>query len=94
MFAELGIGLSKFPALHGSTDVVGRLTLEAAQALDLPAGIPVVAGGGSCASAAAAFRFGCYLLLDADYLIRRVVRSQIQSTSLLFGCAAVGMVPL
>jgi xylulokinase len=55
VFAELGIELSKFPALHCSTDVVGKLTQAAAQALDLPAGIPVVAGGGdgSCASAGA-----------------------------------------
>jgi len=55
VFVELGIGLSKFPALHCSTDVVGKLSREAAQALDLPAGIPVVAGGGdgSCASAGA-----------------------------------------
>ena len=55
VFVELGIGLPKFPALHCSTDVVGKLTQEAAQALDLPAGIPVVAGGGdgSCASAGA-----------------------------------------
>ena len=55
VFAELGIELPKFPALHCSTDVVGKLTREAARALDLPAGIPVVAGGGdgSCASAGA-----------------------------------------
>jgi xylulokinase len=55
LFAELGIDASKFPALHRSTDVVGQLTREAAQALDLPAGIPVVAGGGdgSCASVGA-----------------------------------------
>lgn len=55
LFAELGIGLSKFPSLHRSTDVVGTLTRDAARALDLSTGIPVVAGGGdgSCASAGA-----------------------------------------
>ena len=55
MFVELGIDSAKFPALHRSTDPVGKLTRESAQALDLPAGIPVVAGGGdgSCASAGA-----------------------------------------
>lgn len=55
LFAELGIGVSKFPSLHRSTDVAGKLTHEAARALDLPEGIPVVAGGGdgSCASAGA-----------------------------------------
>lgn len=55
VFGELGIESSQFPALHRSTDVVGKLTQKAAQALDVPAGIPVVAGGGdgSCASVGA-----------------------------------------
>ncbi len=55
VFAEFGIESSKFPALYRSTDLVGRLTQEAAQMLDLPTGIPVVAGGGdgSCASVGA-----------------------------------------
>jgi len=55
VFVELGIESAKFPALHRSTDVVGKLTRESARALDLPAGIPVVAGGGdgACASAGA-----------------------------------------
>ena len=54
-FAELGIDLTKFPALFRSTDVVGTLSSQAAHALGLPAGVPVVAGGGdgSCASAGA-----------------------------------------
>ena len=34
VFAELGIESAKFPALHCSTDVVGKLTHQAAQALD------------------------------------------------------------
>jgi len=55
VFAELGIDPAKFPALFRSTDVVGKLTREAAEALGLSAGIPVVAGGGdgSCASVGA-----------------------------------------
>jgi xylulokinase len=55
MFAELEIEWTKHPALYRSTDVVGKLTKEAARDLDLTAGIPVVAGGGdgSCASAGA-----------------------------------------
>lgn len=55
MLAELGIERGKFPTLHRSTDVVGTLTRAAAQALDLPSGVPVVAGGGdgACASAGA-----------------------------------------
>ncbi len=55
VFVELEIDLAKFPCLFRSTDVVGKLTREAARALNLPTGIPVVAGGGdgSCASAGA-----------------------------------------
>jgi len=41
-----GIDGDKLPTLKASTDVVGTLTPAAAKALGLPAGIPVVAGGG------------------------------------------------
>jgi len=41
-----GIDGEKLPTLKASTDVVGELTANAAKALGLPAGIPVVAGGG------------------------------------------------
>jgi xylulokinase len=41
-----GIDGEKLPALHASTDVVGELRREAAAEMGLPAGIPVVAGGG------------------------------------------------
>ncbi len=41
-----GIDGEKLPALKASTDVVGSLTSEAARALGLSAGVPVVAGGG------------------------------------------------
>lgn len=40
------------PEIHDSTDVVGELTREAADALGLQPGIPVVIGGGDGASAA------------------------------------------
>lgn len=40
------------PEVHDSTDVVGELTREAAEALGLVPGIPVVIGGGDGASAA------------------------------------------
>ncbi len=55
MLRELGIAPGKFPELHAGTDVVGSLTGSAAQALGLPSGIPVVAGGGdgACATAGA-----------------------------------------
>lgn len=41
-----GIDGEKLPALKASTDVIGTLTPAAAKSLGLPAGIPVVAGGG------------------------------------------------
>jgi xylulokinase len=41
-----GIDEDKLPALKASTDVVGELTSEAAHAMGLHAGIPVVAGAG------------------------------------------------
>ena len=46
LVAITGLDGEKLPDLHPSTDVVGTLTTEAATALGLPAGIPVVAGGG------------------------------------------------
>jgi xylulokinase len=51
LFAELGLDAEKFPALHKATDVVGRVTREAASALGISPGIPVVAGGGDGACA-------------------------------------------
>ena len=44
--AEMGFPLEKLPRLLGATDIVGGLSAEAANSLDLPAGIPLVAGGG------------------------------------------------
>lgn len=51
VFAELGLRGSLFPSLHRSTDVIGRLSPEAAAQLGLRAGIPVAAGGGDGACA-------------------------------------------
>lgn len=55
ILSELGLDAAKLPDLHAGTDVVGQLTREAADAMGLPAGIPVVAGGGdgACATAGA-----------------------------------------
>jgi len=55
VFKELGLDVDKLPALHASTDLVGRLAQPAARAMGLPAGIPVIAGGGdgSCATVGA-----------------------------------------
>ena len=44
--AEMGFPLEKLPRLALATDIVGELSAEAAKTLDLPAGIPLVAGGG------------------------------------------------
>jgi xylulokinase len=46
LVAVTGLDGEKLPDLHPSTDVVGTLTAQAAKALGLPAGIPVVAGAG------------------------------------------------
>ena len=43
---------AQLPEIHNSTDVVGELTRDAADALGLVPGIPVVIGGGDGASAA------------------------------------------
>ncbi len=43
---EMGFPLDKLPRLVNATDIVGELSTEAAAALQLPAGIPLVAGGG------------------------------------------------
>ncbi|MFO7956833.1 MAG: FGGY-family carbohydrate kinase [Candidatus Brocadiia bacterium] len=55
LVTELGLDPEKLPEPHGSTEVVGTLCGRAADALGLPDGIPVVAGGGdgSCASVGA-----------------------------------------
>lgn len=51
VFTAVGLDAGKFPPLHKSHDVVGRLCAEAAQLMGLPEGIPVVAGGGDGACA-------------------------------------------
>ncbi len=43
--AACGIDPDKLPRLYKSTDVIGRVTDEAAETLGITAGIPVVAGG-------------------------------------------------
>lgn len=55
VLSELGLDRQKLPALHRSTDIVGRLTPDSARSMGLRAGIPVCAGGGdgACASVGA-----------------------------------------
>ena len=52
VFQELSLDGSKFPAIYKGTDVVGKVTKQAAESLNLQEGIPVIAGGGdgACAS--------------------------------------------
>lgn len=47
----VGIDMAKLPEVHAGIDVVGKLTGEAAAAMGLCEGIPVVAGGGDGACA-------------------------------------------
>jgi len=53
ILAALSLDTHKLPALHRGTDIAGYLTPEAARALGLKSGIPVIAGGGdgACANA-------------------------------------------
>ncbi len=55
MLAAAGLDKAVLPDLHASTDVVGKVTPQAATATGLAAGTPVVIGGGdgSCAAAGA-----------------------------------------
>jgi xylulokinase len=55
VLAELSIDRQKLPALYKGTDIAGYLTQNAARALGLREGIPVIIGGGdgACANAGA-----------------------------------------
>lgn len=53
VFAELGLDAGKFPRIYRGTDVVGRVSKAAGEALGLGGGIPVIAGGGDGAAASA-----------------------------------------
>jgi len=53
LLAAAGLRRELLPDLHASTDVVGEVQPEAAEALGLAAGTPVVIGGGDGACAAA-----------------------------------------
>lgn len=56
LFSELGLDIAKLAKLHKSTDVVGKVTKQSAEALGICAGIPVIAGGGdgACGNVGAA----------------------------------------
>ena len=46
MFRNVGVDMEKFPEIHASCEIAGRLSEEAAGCLGLRAGIPVSVGGG------------------------------------------------
>lgn len=62
VLAQLGLDVAKLPQPHAATEIIGKLTRAAAIALDLPSGIPVVAGGGDGACATA----GSGAIADGD----------------------------
>ncbi|MDR1419587.1 MAG: hypothetical protein LBI86_04380 [Treponema sp.] len=51
VFRELSLDAGKFPALHRGTDITGRVSKQAGEALGIQEGIPVIAGGGDGACA-------------------------------------------
>lgn len=55
ILSGIGLDRAKLPKLHASTDTVGEVTEESAERTGLPAGTPVVIGGGdgSCATVGA-----------------------------------------
>ncbi len=60
----LGVPTGLLPRIVPSTDVVGRLTTEAAAAFGLPAGVPIAAGCGDTAASA----LGAGVLRDGEAL--------------------------
>ena len=51
IFTDLSLEADKFPDILKGTDVAGKTTEAAARELDIPSGIPVIAGGGDGACA-------------------------------------------
>ena len=81
LYQELGLSMDKLPALHRGDQVVGHLREEAAKALGLPAGIPVIAGGGDGAcgnvGAGAVAPGDSYLSLGTTAWIAQAVREPV-----------------
>ncbi len=64
LVTDLGFAPEKMPPVYHSADVVGGLTKAAADQLALPAGVPVIAGGGDTGIAA----FGAGVVDEGDIL--------------------------
>lgn len=81
ILSELGVSSGKLPNLYCGTDVVGKLTPEAARMLGIPSGIPVIAGGGdgACGSLGSGnVRSGdAYLNLGTTAWIAQVVETPV-----------------
>ena len=81
LYQELGLSMDKLPALHRGDQEVAHLREEAAKALGLPAGIPVIAGGGDGAcgnvGAGAVAPGDSYLSLGTTAWIAQAVREPV-----------------
>lgn len=81
VYQELKLDMAKLPTLHRGCDVVGKVTEESARAMGIPAGIPVIAGGGdgACGSAGAGnVRSGdAYLSLGSTAWIAKVTAEPV-----------------
>ncbi len=77
IFDAAGVDMAKMPELHASTDVAGKLTAEAAEALGLSGEVSVVVGGGDgpCATLGA----GC--IRDGQYYLTFGTSAWIAGTS-------------
>jgi len=96
--AACGIDPAKLPRLYKSTDIIGHVTRDAAEALGIDSGIPVVAGGvdnGCMALGAGCIRPGeAYCSLGSSSWIAAVsenVDADVNSKPYIFGHCVPGL---
>ena len=85
MFRNVGLDLDKFPQIHTSCEIAGRLCEEAAGCLGLRAGIPVSVGGG------AKSKLGKQILADVCNVTLHDVSTFSDSATSLGAAAAAGV---
>lgn len=82
--AMLGVDLQHLPTVVKCTDLVGRVTPEAAEELALPVGIPVFGGGGDASligvGAGAVKEGSTHIYLGTSGWVSTVVRKQVLDT--------------